>query len=148
MADDKPNINISGGGSISIGEFVGGNKTVTTQTAGGDIVGGNKTGMDANQLAELMKQFVGVQQKIETLPDKDDDEKQELKDTVKKIEDEAKKGEEAKPEKVERWLKFIAGMSGDILQVTGAALTNPAAGVATAIRLIVDKVNKEQAKPA
>ncbi len=146
MADDKPSINISVGGNASIGEFVGGNKTIT-QTAGGDIVGGNKTsGLDANQVAELMKLFVQVNQKIDALPDKDDDEKQELKDTVKKVEEEVKKGGEAKPDKVERWLKFIAGMSTDILQVTAATLTNPAAGVGTAIRLIVDKVNKEAAK--
>ena len=71
------------------------------------------------------------------------DEKQELKDTVKKIEEEVKKGEEAKPEKVERWLKFVAGMSNDILQVTAATLTNPVAGVAKAVQLIAQKAQQE-----
>jgi hypothetical protein len=145
MSEERPKINISIGGNASIGEFVGGNKTTTTQNAGGDIVGGNKTtGLDANQLAELMKQFVSINQRVDALPHIDDDEKAELKDTLKKVEEEVKKGEEANPNKVERWIKFIAGMSEDIFKVTAASLTNPAAGVATAIKLIVEKANSEQ----
>ena len=43
------------------------------------------------------------------------------------------------PNKVERWLKFLADMAPDILEVTAATLANPIAGVATAIRKIAEK---------
>jgi len=140
MSDEKSGQ--SGGGNITGGS---GNVSI-----GGDVVGRDKVttttttyGIGGDQLAQLVQQFQQINKKIDTLPDKDEDEKQELKDTVKKIEEEVKKGEEAKPEKVERWLKFVAGMSNDILQVTAATLTNPVAGVAKAVQLIAQKAQQE-----
>jgi len=142
MSDEKSGqsggVNISGGsGNISVGgDVVGRDKVTTTTTTITYGIGGD-------QLAQLMQGFKQVNDKIDKLPDKDEDEKQELKETVKKIEEEVKKGEEAKPEKVERWLKFVAGMSNDILQVTAATLTNPVAGVAKAVQLIAQKAQQE-----
>ena len=73
--------------------------------------------------------------------------KTELTETVQKIEQEAVKGEAANPTKVERWLKFLAGMAPDIWDVTVASLANPVAGIATALRKVVDKA-KAEGKPA
>jgi hypothetical protein len=137
MSDEKPKIqsggvNITGGsGNISIGGDVVGRDKVTTTTT--------TTGLGADAVAQLVQQFQQIQKKVDDLPESDDLDKGELKETVKKIEDEVKKGEEANPTKVERWLKFVASMSGDIAQVVSATLVNPAAGVGTAIRLVAEK---------
>jgi hypothetical protein len=127
------------GGGVNVGGSVVGRDAVTTTTTTTTTT----TGIDAAGLAQLLQQFQQVQKKIDDLPESPDVDKDELKATVKKIEDEVKKGEEANPSKVERWIKFVAGMSKDIAQVTAAALVNPAAGVGTAIRLIAAKAAQE-----
>ena len=45
---------------------------------------------------------------------------------MEKIEQEVKKGTAVNPTKVERWLKFLAGMVPDIFQVTAAVIYPPA----------------------
>lgn len=117
----------------------GGNVTV-----GGDVVGRDKittttTGLDASTLAELTKQFAKIYQKIDARPEDLNADKTEIKDTVQKIEEEVKKGEQANPAKVERWLKFLAGMADDISQVVASTLASPIGGVAKAIQLIAKK---------
>ncbi len=114
----------------------------------GDIVGRDKVtityGTDAGQMAELIKHFEQIYHKIDAQPVRPDVDKSEIKDTVKKIEDEVKKGEEANPNKVERWLKFLAEMSDDIFQVTAMTLANPVVGVAKAVQLIAKKAKETE----
>ena len=103
---------------------------------GGDVVGGNKV---VTQYGMLDDEFKKIKALIEKRPDDAAVDKVELKDLLARIEAEVKKGEQANPSKLERWLKFLAGMSDDIFQVTAAALTNPVAGVAKTIQLIAKK---------
>ena len=117
------------------GDVVGQKKNVITNTSSVTI------GLPTGKLTDLAQLFAAINQKIDKQPVAADV-KDELKENVKKIEEEVKKGDQADPGKVERWLKFIATMSGDIFQVTAATLTNPVAGVATAIRLIAQKAQQ------
>lgn len=133
------------GGDAVAGDKIGGN-VVGRDNVGGDVVGHDKittTGISGSELAELVKQFQQVNKRIDDAPVAPDV-KVDLKENVKKIEEEVKKGEQADPSKVERWLKFIAGMSEDIAQVVGATLLNPALGIGTAIRLIAQKAKDSQ----
>jgi hypothetical protein len=84
-----------------------------------------------------------VYKQIEARPEDPDVDKEELTETVQKVEQEAAKGEEANPTKMERWLKFLGDMAPDILEVTAACLTNPLAGVGTVIRKIAEKASAE-----
>ena len=125
------------------GAYVGGGVQVT----GGDFVGrdqvvhGDKVhGVGGDELAKLFKE---IYKQIEERPEDPDVDKEELAETVEKVEKEAAKGEKANPTKVERWLKFLGGMAPDILKVTAAALANPVAGVGTAIGLIAEKARAE-----
>jgi hypothetical protein len=132
-------VNITSQGKVTIGgDVVGRDKVVTTVT--------NTSGLNAGQLAELLKQFAAIDRRIDALPDKDEVDKQELKETVKRIEDEAKKGDQARPDRVERWLMNVGAMSDDIFEVTAAALINPLLGVAKTIQLIAKKAKEEKAK--
>ena len=115
--------------------------------AGGDFVGRDKTvtynyGASTADLAQL---FEAIYQQVESRPEDPDVGKEEIVDEVKKIEEEAAKGEEANPNKVERWLGTLAQMAPDIFDVVVASLTNPAAGVAKAISLIAKKAKEETA---
>jgi len=115
-------------------------------SVGGDIVGGDKTttytsgGPDAEQLAT---QFDRILKQIDTRPPHKDVDKNELKDLVEKIHNEVKKGDNGNPNKVERWLRFLASMADDIFEVTVATLTNPVLGIGKAFQLIAKKAKEE-----
>lgn len=126
---------IEGGVTVSGGDFVGRDQVVY-----GDKVHGGA----GNELARL---FSGVYRQIEERPEDPDVDKEDLAETVQKIEQEAAKGDEANPTKTERWLRFLGQMAPDILDVTVACLTSPIAGVATVIRKIAEKA-KEEAQAA
>ena len=113
------------------GDVVGRDKITTTTTT--------TTGIDAAALVELLKAFKDINRQIDTRKEDPTVDKEELKDTVKKVEEEVKKGEEANPTKVERWLKFLGDMAPDILQVTAATLANPVMGLSLAIKKIAEK---------
>ena len=123
-------VNISGRNVTVGGDVVGRDKITTTTTYG--------PGVSPDKLVELLKEFASIKRQIGTL-DLEDDDKDDLKTNVQRIEDEVKKGDQADTSKVEKAMKKIAGMSDDILKVVVASLTNPAAGVVEAIRLIAQK---------
>jgi hypothetical protein len=142
MAKKKPGrqsggVNISGTGHVNIGGDVVGRDKITTTTT---------SAVEAGTLAELVRQFQNIQARVDALPGKDEVDKQELKETVKKIEAEAQKGDKAKPERVERWLMNVGAMSDDIFQVTVATLSNPVYGVFKTLQLIAQKAKEEKAK--
>ena len=94
---------------------------------------------------DLSKLFTQIYQKIEARPPAPDVDREELQGTVQDIEKEVQKGEGANPNKIERWLKTLASIAPDILEVTLATLTNPAAGIATVIRKVAEKARQEAA---
>jgi hypothetical protein len=85
-------------------------------------------GLGGDEIARL---FEAIYQRIEARPEDPDVDKEELTETVQKVQEETAKGEEANPKKVERWLSNLAEMAPDILDVTVACLTSPAVGIAT-----------------
>ena len=131
-------------GNVS-GDVVGGNKTVT-QKAGGDIVGGDKIVSHTVQVEPLAEAFRAIHQQIEARPPDPNVDKEEIVETVKRLETETRKGEQANTDRIERWLLTLGGMADDIFQVVAATLTNPALGIAKTIQLIAQKAKAERAK--
>jgi hypothetical protein len=122
---------VEGGVEVSGGDFVGRDKTVTYNYG--------------TSSADLVQLFEAIYQQIEERPKDPDVDKAEIVAEVKRIEEEAAKGEEANPKKVARWLGTLAQMAPDIFEVVVACLTNPAAGVATVISKIAKKAQEEAA---
>ncbi|MFL7791007.1 MAG: CHAT domain-containing protein [Anaerolineae bacterium] len=165
MSDEtKREVNTGGGayigGDVSVGgDFVGRDQISHHEVHGdqitvGDVSGGTGIAIGRGAQAtvtqtqglsgdEIAKLFQSVYQKIEARPEDPDVDKEEVTETVKKIEAEAAKGEEANPNKVERWLKTLGTMAPDILEVTAACLVNPVTGIAAVIRKVAEKAKKE-----
>lgn len=99
-----------------------------------------QAGIGAQELAEL---FSSIYQHIDSRPPDPLVEKEEIHDQVKRIETEVASGEKAEPAKVERWLRNLAAMAPDILDVTLGALTSPLAGISIAIQKIANKMREE-----
>ena len=127
------------------GDLVGRDKNVT-QKAGGDIVGGDKITTRVTQAEPLAEAFHAIRQQVEARPADPNVEKEEIQDTVKRIEVEARKGDAANPDRLERLLLTLGGMADDIFQVVAATLTSPALGIAKTIQLIAQKAKEERAK--
>ena len=146
-------VNFSGisGGSISIGGDV-----ATNIQAGGDIVGRDKvvqqTGGSDSPQAVLEAALVEWRKELDTVLDQagdlDEDDKAYAKKTAAKVQDEAKKGEEADPAKMEGFLKRLGNMAPDILEVTAKTLQNPFAGVGLVLEKINDRIRLERAAKA
>jgi hypothetical protein len=70
-----------------------------------------------------------------------------LENQVKKIETEAAKGSKADPGKLERWIRTLAKMAPDIVEVMAASLAGPAAGFTMVFKKIVDRAQATAAEP-
>jgi hypothetical protein len=99
-----------------------------------------QTGINAQELSAV---FSSIYQKIELRSPDPLIEKEEITDRVKRIENEVGTGEKAQPSKIERWLRDLAAMAPDILEVTVAAITSPIAGISMAVQKIAQKVREE-----
>ena len=99
-----------------------------------------KHGLTGDELGRL---FELIYKRIETRPEETGAKKEQVVKTVQKIETEVSKGKQADPNKVEQWLKTLAKMAPDILDVTLAALASPAAAIAEVIRKVVAKARQE-----
>ncbi|NJL03533.1 MAG: hypothetical protein HC911_01180 [Chloroflexaceae bacterium] len=85
-----------------------------------------------------------VYETINARPENPDVDKNEITETVKDIETEARKGDAANEKKLSRWLTNLAGMAEDIFEVTIAALTGPQAAAAPVARKVAEKAKKAQ----
>jgi hypothetical protein len=127
-------VNISGG-SVNVG---------------GDIVGRDKiVTITATQQA-FVDWRKEMEKKIETQPVSEDD-KKDLKETVakieteaKKIEEQTKKGEEPDPSRLEKLVNTLAMMGPDIFEVATTTLVNPLGGIGLVLKKIGDKAKLEK----
>jgi excisionase family DNA binding protein len=101
-------------------------------------------GLSSDELGSLFEQ---IYRSIHSRPEDPNVDKEEINNTVQNIEKEVSKGETANPNKLERWLKTLALMAPDILDVIAAALLSPGAAVAEVIRKVVAKARQEAGNP-
>ncbi|RIK30841.1 MAG: hypothetical protein DCC52_06340 [Chloroflexi bacterium] len=139
------------GAGAQVGQVAAGNNITQTQGASAQDLAALFSaiykqidalpGASAQDLAAL---FSAIYKQIDALPNNPNVERGEIRDTVKYIENETAKGENANPNKVERWLTTLKTMAPDILDVTAAALLNPLAGVSAAIKKIAAKARGDK----
>jgi hypothetical protein len=76
----------------------------------------------------------------------DEEQKEDARGALQKLEAEAHKGEQPNESRVRQWLDFLAGMSGDIFEVAVATFTNPLSGLSLAFRKIAERAKEERAR--
>lgn len=155
--ETRGGINVSGGSLHVGGDMVGGDKIVHGDDihAGGDVnkvtigagasvgqvaAGKNITQTQGASAQDLATFFNAIYKQIDARPDDPNVERDEIRETVKKVQDEISKGNAANPTRVERLLRNLKEIAPDILKVTADAILNPLAGITTAIKLIAEKI--------
>jgi hypothetical protein len=95
---------------------------------------------------EMDKLFKRIHKEIKIRPVDPKLDKDKLEDQVKKIEAEAAKGSAANNVKLERWIKTLAKMAPDIVEVMAASLAGPAAGFTVVFKKIVERAKASPAE--
>jgi hypothetical protein len=131
----------TGGGDLVLGDKIGRDVVHGDNIQGDKIVasgaGAQATvsrGLDAAALAAL---FQEVNRNIDRLPERDEIDKDELKDTAGRLEKEIGKGEQANPERIKRWMDVLEKYAPDVVEILVNALLNPAAGAASAVKAVL-----------
>jgi hypothetical protein len=122
----------SGGDQIRIGNISGSSGIAVGRGARASVSRGVSG-------AELSRLFEHVYRQVEERPGTSAAQKSEISATVKSVHREAGKGARADTGKIEGWLKTLANLAPDILDVTIASLTSPIAGISAAVRKIAER---------
>ncbi len=159
VAGDKINVEGSQGfvnrpsGSVSqhFGDTVSGDKN------SGDISVGNVSGSgiaigqgaqasvrQGGDTAAFARAFAEIYAAINARPADPDVDRDEITETVRDIQQEAQKGDQANEKKLARWMHNLAGMAEDIFDITVAALSGPPAAFAGVARKVAARAKQER----
>ena len=125
--------------------------TVQAQNAVGFITASGSARVNLKQQViqqaspEMEKLFKRLHKKIKTRREDPKVDKSKLESQVKEIEAEAAKGPAADPGKLERWIRTLAKMAPDIVEVMAASLAGPAAGFTVVFKKIVERAQATSA---
>lgn len=131
--------------------------TVSGDKNSGDIAVGNVSGSgiaighgaqasvrhggDADSFAQAFDRIYAA---INARPADPDVDRDEITETVRDIQQEAQKGDQANEKKLARWMNNLAGMAEDIFDITVAALSGPQAAFASVARKVAARARQER----
>jgi hypothetical protein len=123
---------------------------ITGENVVGSINAGGRAKVDITQSSAHKTQdtnfdrlFDLLEERIKARPEDPNVDKQEIRDQVKRIKTEVAQGEKASPNKLERWMRNLAGMAPDIVDVMAASLGGPLSGFTAVIHKIAARVKSE-----
>lgn len=128
-AEDQP-----GGDSYSFSQIEG---SVIAAGRGAQVTIG------AGSEAEIRRHFEPIYEQIQDRPAEKPEEREMILDTVKDIETEVVKKDQADESKLGRWFRLLAVMAPDILEVTLDTIMNPLKGISTVVKKIAERAKAE-----
>ena len=126
------------------GKQIGGDQNVIEGSiSGGVIVQGRGAQVSVQQTStasdkELSDLFEKLYKTIQSRPPDPNIEKEEISETVQRIEQEVKKGDQANDSKLTRWMENLNTMAPDIVDVILASLGGPVSGLTAVLKKVAD----------
>jgi len=123
---------------------IGGDQNVIEgNISGGVIVQGRSAQVSVQQTGtasdkDLSALFDKLYQAIQSRPPDPIIEKEEISETVQRIEQEVKKGDKANDSKLNRWMENLDKMAPDIVDVILASLGGPVSGLTAVLKKIAE----------
>lgn len=121
---------------------------ITGENVVGSINAGGRASVDVTQSSvhktndpDFERLFEMLEEKIKARPEDPDVDKQEIREQVNLIKEEAAKGEKANSNKLERWTRNLHSMAPDIAAVV-TSLGKPISGLAAAAGVKVGSEKK------
>ena len=129
---DLPSINIEGENVVGSIDASGHAKVDVSQSS-----------VHKTEDANFEKLFELLEERIKARPEDPNVDKREIQEQVKQIKAEAAQGENANQNKLERWIRTLAGMAPDVVDVMVASLGGPISGITAVIQKIAARVKAE-----
>jgi hypothetical protein len=126
------NKQIGGDQNVIQGNISGG---VIVQGRGANVAVQQSSGINEEQLSLV---FEKMYQAIQSRPDDPNIDKEELSETVQRIEQEVKKGDQANDSKLKRWMESLNKMAPDIVDVILASLGGPVSGLTAVLKKVAE----------
>ncbi|CAG0999932.1 hypothetical protein ANAEL_02876 [Anaerolineales bacterium] len=92
---------------------------------------------------DLERLFALLEERLEARPEDPNVDKKEISNQIEQIKAESTQGEKANQTKLERWIKNLAGMAPDIVDVMTASLGGPVSGFTAVLQKIAARVKAE-----
>ena len=129
-------LSISAKGENVVGIINAGGKARVQVTQKSDR---RKSSRDTN----LEKLFILLEERLEARPQDPNVAKEEIGNQIEQIKAESARGGKADQTKLERWIKNLAGMAPDIVDVMTTSLGGPVSGFTAVLQKIAAKVKAE-----
>lgn len=129
---DQPSVNITGENVVG-----------SINASGHAKVDVSQNSVHKADNANFEKLFALLEEQIKARPEDPNVDKQEIRALVNQIKAEAAQGEKANPNKLERWIRNLAGIAPDILDVILASLGGPVSGLTAVVQKIAVRVKAE-----
>lgn len=126
------NKQIGGDQNVIQGSISGG---VIVQGRGANVAVQQSSGINKEQLSLV---FEKLYQAIQARPDDPNIDKEEISETVQRIEQEVKKGDQANDSKLKRWMESLNRMAPDIVDVILASLGGPVSGMTAVLKKVTE----------
>ncbi len=110
--------------------------------AGHDFVGRDQTAQQGLGGEDIARLFEAVYARVERPTGKRKAKADEVRETVQRVEQEVSKGDEGDTERIERWLRALADIAPDVLEVAVTAMTNPWAAVASGVKMVAKRFQR------
>ena len=130
------NKQIGGDQNVIQGSISGG---VIVQGRGANVAVQQSSGINEEQLSLV---FEKMYQAIQSRPDDPNIDKEELSETVQRIEQEVKKGDQANDSKLKRWMESLNKMAPDIVDVILASLGGPVSGLTAVLKKVAEHAHQ------
>jgi hypothetical protein len=130
------NKQIGGDQNVIQGSISGG---VIVQGRGANVAVQQSSGINEEQLSLV---FEKMYQAIQSRPDDPNIDKEEISETVQRIEQEVKKGDQANDSKLKRWMESLNKMAPDIVDVILASLGGPVSGLTAVLKKVAEHAHQ------
>jgi hypothetical protein len=134
--DRRSQRQIGGDHNVIRGTISGG---VIVQGRGAQVSVQNNSATNDRDLSAL---FERLYEAIQTRPPDPNVDKEEITETVQRIEQEVKKGDQANESKLKRWLETLNTMAPDILDVILASLDGPGSGLRALLKKVAERARQ------
>ena len=127
---------------------IGGDQNVIEGSiSGGVIVQGRRANVAVQQSGGINEEqlslvFEKLYQAIQARPDDPNVDKEEINETVQKIEQEVKKGDRANDSKLKRWMENLNKMAPDIVDIIIASLGGPVSGLTAVLKKVAERARQ------
>ena len=95
------------------------------------------------QVDELSTLFARLYEAINNRPDDPNVDKEEIWETIQKIESESEKQGQANVSKLERWVTYLSSIAPDIVDVILASLGGPVSGFTAVLKKIAQQAHTQ-----